>query len=173
MERAGIYTIPFVIVAIVLYGALKKVDLFSAFTDGAKEGIHSLIGIAPSLIGLVTAVTMLEASGFFDVLTKLCRPLCTAVGIPAEVLPLGLMRPVTGSGSFAMLNTILEKYGADSLIGRTASVMAGSTETTFYAVTVYYGSVGLKKTRCTIPAALTADMCGMLFAAWICRSNVQ
>ncbi len=169
MNQVGIYIIPFVIVLIVLYGAFKKVDLFAAFTDGAKEGIHALISIAPSLIGLVTAVTMLEASGFFDILTNCCRPVCAVLGIPPEVLPLGLMRPVTGSGSFAMLNAILEKFGADSLIGKTASVMAGSTETTFYAVTVYFGSVGLKNTRCTLPAALTADMLGIVFAAWCVR----
>lgn len=165
-SQIGIYIVPMVIVFTVVYGALKKVDLFGAFTDGAKEGIHSLISVAPSLIGLVIAVTMLEASGFFDVLTNLCQPLCKIIGIPAEVLPLGLMRPVTGSGSFALLNAILDKYGADSLIGKIASVMAGSTETTFYAITVYFGSVGLKKTRCTIPAALSADILGMLFAAW-------
>ncbi len=169
MNQIGIYVVPSVIVLTVLYGIIRKTDVFAAFTEGAKEGIFSLLSIAPSLIGLVTAVSMLEASGFFEVLTAFLQPVCTAVGIPAQVLPLGLMRPVTGSGSFAMLHSILERYGADSLIGQTASVMAGSTETTFYAITVYFGSVGLKNTRCTVPAALTADMLGMLFAAWCVR----
>ncbi len=163
------FIIPSVIVLTVIYGALKKVDLFEAFTDGAKEGIGSLISIAPSLIGLVTAVSMLEASGFFDVLTQLLQPVCTKAGIPAEVLPLGLMRPVTGSGSFALLDSIMRRYGADSVIGKTASVMAGSTETTFYAITVYFGSVGIKNTRYTIPAALTADILGMFFAVFSVR----
>ena len=91
------------------------------------------------------------------------------MGIPPEVVPLGLMRPVTGSGSFAMLNSIYEQYGADSMIGKAASIMAGSTETTFYAIAVYYGAAGIKKTRYTIPAALTADMAGMFLSAWIVR----
>ena len=163
------FIIPSVIVLTVIYGAFKKVDLFGAFTDGAKDGINSLISIAPSLIGLVTAVSMLEASGFFDVLTQLIQPVCTKIGIPAEVIPLGLMRPVTGSGSFALLDSIMRKYSPDSIIGKTASVMAGSTETTFYAITVYFGSVGIKNTRYTIPAALTADILGMFFAVFSVR----
>ena len=162
----SIYIIPSVIVLIFIYGVFKKVDLFGAFTDGAKDGIKTLVNIAPSLVGLVTAVSMLEASGFFDILTQALQPVCTKIGIPAEVVPLGLMRPVTGSGSFAMLDSVLEKYGADSVIGKTASVMAGSTETTFYAITVYFGSVGIKNTRYTIPAALTAEILGMFFAVY-------
>ena len=169
LSGISIYIIPSVIVLAVIYGMFKKVDLFGAFTEGAKEGMRSLISVAPSLIGLVIAVSMLEASGFFDLLTGFLQPVCTTIGIPAEVLPLGLMRPVTGSGSFAMLNSILEKYGADSIIGKTASVMAGSTETTFYAITVYFGSVGIKNTRFTIPAALTADIVGMFLAVYSVR----
>ena len=163
-DKIGIYAVPAVIVIVVLIGAFKKVELFGSFTEGAKEGVGSVMSIAPSLIGLIVAVTMLEASGFFDVITRLLGPACSTVGIPPEVLPLGLMRPVTGSGSFAMLSSILEKYGPDSIIGKTASVMAGSTETTFYAITVYYGAAGIKKTRHTVPAALCADMAGMLIA---------
>ena len=138
--------------------------MFDSFTDGAKEGLKTLTSIAPSLFGLIIAVSMLEASGFFDILTKLFTPVCEIVGFPPEVLPLGLMRPVTGSGSFAMLDSILRKYGADSIIGKIASVMAGSTETTFYAVTVYFGSIGIKKTGFTIPAALAADSISMIMA---------
>lgn len=166
MSNIGEYIVPTVIVFVVVFGACRKVDLFDRFTKGAKEGIESLVSIAPSLIGLVVAVSMLEASGFFDIISEYLAPVCSFVGIPPEVVPLGLMRPITGSGSFAILNNILEKYGADSVIGKTASIMAGSTETTFYAIAVYYGSCGVKKTRHTIPAALTADILGMIFAAW-------
>lgn len=169
MGQFGVYVIPVVIVFTVVYGAFKKVDLFDSFTQGAKEGMVSLVSVAPSLIGLIIAVTMLESSGFFELVTQFCQPLCDKIGVPAEVLPLGLMRPVTGSGSFALLNTILEKYGADSFVGKVASVMAGSTETTFYAITVYFGSVGIRKTRCTVPAALSADILGILFSAWSVR----
>lgn len=165
MDKIGIYVVPVVIVLIVVFGVIKKVNIFDSFTSGAKEGISSLISIAPSLIGLVLAVTMLDSSGFFDIITQALSPLCAKIGIPPEVVPLGLMRPVSGSGSFALLNSILEKYGADSIIGKTASVMAGSTETTFYAITVYFGSVGIRKTRHTIPSALTADLCGIIFAS--------
>lgn len=165
MDKIGIYVVPVVIVLIVVFGVIKKVNIFDSFTTGAKEGISSLISIAPSLIGLVLAVTMLDSSGFFDIITQALSPLCEKIGIPPEVVPLGLMRPVSGSGSFALLNSILEKYGADSIIGKTASVMAGSTETTFYAITVYFGSVGIRKTRHTIPSALTADLCGIIFAS--------
>ncbi len=168
-DNIGIYVIPLVIVSTVIFGAFKKIDLFGAFTEGAKEGIHSLISVAPSLIGLIVGVSMLEASGFFDIFTQLLKPLCNCIGIPSEVLPLGLMRPVTGSGSFAILNSIMQKYGADSIIGKTASVMAGSTETTFYAITVYFGSAGLKNTRCTVPSALLADILGMFFAVYSVR----
>ena len=165
MDKIGIYVVPVVIVLIVFFGVIKRVDIFDSFTSGAREGINSLINIAPSLIGLVLAVTMLDSSGFFEIITQALSPLCEKIGIPPEVVPLGLMRPVSGSGSFALLNSILEKYGADSIIGKIASVMAGSTETTFYAITVYFGSVGIKKTRHTIPAALTADLCGIIFAS--------
>ena len=163
------YTVPVIVVFIVLFGAARKVNVFEGFCEGVKEGAGSLISVAPSLMGLIVGVTMLSASGFFDILTDALSPACEAVGFPCEVLPLGLMRPVTGSGSFAVLSDIFDKYGADSVIGRTASVMAGSTETTFYAIAVYYGSVGLKKTRHTIPAALLADMTGMVSAVLCVR----
>lgn len=165
MNEIGIYVVPITIVLILIFGIAKKVNVFDCFTAGAKEGIGSLISIAPSLIALIVAVTMLDASGFFDIVTEFLAPLCTKIGIPAEIIPLALMRPVSGSGSFAILNSIFEKYGADSITGRIASIMAGSTETTFYAITVYFGSVGIKKTRHTIPSALLADLSGIIFAS--------
>ncbi len=170
MDKIGIYAVPFVIMFIVVFGAVKKVDLFESFRQGAKDGIGSLISVAPSLIGLVLAVNMLDASGFFDIICSLLSPVCSAVGIPQEVLPLGLIRPVSGSGSYAVLSSILEKYGPDSLIGKTASVMAGSTETTFYAIAVYYGAAGIRKTRYTVPAAIAADLCGIITAVITVRS---
>ena len=163
MDKIGIYAVPFVIVFIVVFGAVKRVDLFECFREGAKDGITSLISVAPSLIGLVIAVNMLSASGFFDIMCSLLSPVCNAVGIPPEILPLGLIRPVSGSGS------ILETYGPDSVIGRIASVMAGSTETTFYAIAVYYGAAGIKKSGYTVPAALIADFSSMLISVLTVR----
>lgn len=165
MSEFGIYIVPVTIVLILIFGFFKKVNVFDCFTSGVKEGISSLISIAPSLVALIMAVTMLDASGFFEIISEFLSPLCSKIGIPPEVIPLGLMRPVSGSGSFAILNSILEKFGADSIIGRTASIMAGSTETTFYAIAVYYGSVGIKKTRHTVPSALIADFSGIIFAS--------
>lgn len=169
MDKIGIYAVPFVISAIVLAGAVKRIDIFESFKKGAKEGISSLISVAPSLIGLVIGVNMLSASGFFELTADAISPFCHAAGIPPEVLPLGLIRPVSGSGATAILSSILKNNGPDSLIGKTASVMAGSTETTFYAIAVYYGAAGIKKTRHTVPAALTADFCGIITACAVTR----
>ena len=169
MEKLGAVVIPVVIGLIVTLGVIRRVPVFDCFREGVKEGFRSLMSIAPSLFGLVVAVTMLEASGFFSLLSEWLTPLCRGAGFPAQVLPLGLMRPVTGSGSYAMLQSILQTYGADSFIGKAASVMAGSTETTFYAITVYYGAAGIKQTRHTLPAALFADLTGMLLACWTAR----
>lgn len=167
MDKIGIYAVPVIISAILIYGAFKRTELFACFCEGAKEGVTSLLSIAPTLLGLVLAVTMLSASGFFELMTAVLAPICHLMGIQTEVLPLGLIRPVSGSGSFALLSSMLEEYGPDSRIGMIASVMAGSTETTFYAVAVYYGAAGIRKTGCTLPAALLADFCSMLIAVWL------
>ncbi len=166
MDNIGTYAVLVILLSVIAAGLIRRVEVFDCFKEGAKEGALSLLSAAPSLFGLVIAVTMLDASGFFDILTGFVEPVCSVIGFPAQTVPLALTRPVTGSGSFAVLNGILEQYHPDSAIGRAASVMAGSTETTFYAIAVYYGSVGIKKTRYTLPVALTADMVGMLAAAW-------
>ena len=152
------YIIPSVIILILLFGIVRKVPVFDTFLEGAKEGLHSSVSILPSLVGLLMAVTMLKASGILDLFTQWIAPAASFLGFPPEVLPLALLRPISGSGSTALLTQIFDEYGPDSLIGWTASVMAGSTETTFYAIAVYYGSVGIKKLRCTIPAVLLADL---------------
>lgn len=161
MEQFGGYIIPVVIAVIVLFGFIKKVPCFDCFLEGAKQGLISTYKIAPSLIGLIVAVTMLKASGALDMLIHFIEPAATLLGFPAEIMPLALLRPVSGSGSTAILNTILKDYGPDSFIGRCASVMAGSTETTFYAIAVYYGSVGIKKSA--IPCR---RRCAPILRAW-------
>ena len=153
----GSYLIPILIALILLFGFLRKVPLFDTFLEGAKEGMKSTVSIAPALIGLITAVTMLKASGALDLFTAAIRPAAAFLGFPPEVMPLTLLRPVSGSGSIAILDQIFATCGPDSFAGRVASVMMGSTETTFYAIAVYFGAVGIKKTRQTIPAAITAD----------------
>ncbi|MFQ9950902.1 MAG: spore maturation protein [Clostridium sp.] len=157
MEVFGSYLIPILIALILLFGFLRKVPLFDTFLEGAKEGMKSTVSIAPALIGLITVVTMLKASGALDLFTAAIRPAAAFLGFPPEVMPLTLLRPVSGSGSIAILDQIFATCGPDSFAGRVASVMMGSTETTFYAIAVYFGAVGIKKTRHTIPAAITAD----------------
>lgn len=169
MDKFGIYLIPAVILCILLFGIFHRVPVFDAFLEGAKEGLQTSISILPTLVGLVMAVSMFSASGALDLLSSFLTPAAAFAGIPVQALPLALIRPVSGSGATAMLAHILKSCGPDSFAGRTAAVMCGSTETTFYAVAVYYGSVGVKKTRYTIPAALAADVCVSLLSALTVR----
>ena len=169
MADFGAYAVPAVIAAIVLFGFLRKVPVFDTFVAGAKEGLRTSVSILPTLIGLIMAVSMLSASGALDLLSSLLAPASQFLGLPPQVMPLALIKPFSGSGSTAVLTQIYKDCGPDSLAGRVASVMAGSTETTFYAVAVYYGSVGIKKTRHTIPAALLGDVTACILSALTVR----
>ncbi len=161
--------VPFIICTTALIGILKNCDVFSVFTEGAKDGLKVTIGILPSLIGLLVAVYMLRASGFIDALASLLTPVFRFIGIPTETALLVLLRPFTGSGALAIGSEIISEYGADSLVGRTAAVMLGSTETTFYVISIYFGSLGVKKLRHTVPAALAADITGFIAASLIVK----
>jgi len=149
--------VPVAVASVLLFGLIRRVPVFSEFVAGAKEGAKNSVEILPSLIGLITAVTMLRASGAMELLERGIGAVTTQLGIPQEVLPMALLRPISGSGSIALLENLLKTYGPDSLPGRIASVMAASTETTFYTIAVYFGAVRVKKTRYALPAALTAD----------------
>ena len=159
------WAVPAFIVLILLSGIIKKVPFFEEFTAGAGEGLRSCISVIPSLVALLTAVSMLRASGALDFMTELIAPWAQQIGLPPEILPLALMRPVSGSGSLAVLEGIYSTYGTDSLAGLVASVLQSSTETTFYTIAVYYGSVHIKRTRHTLAAALTGDVCSVIFSA--------
>ena len=162
--------IPAAIMALAaLYGVLRGVDVFAAMADGAREGLRVVVSIFPPLVGLLTAVYMLRASGALDALTQLLSPLLGSLGIPAETAPLMFLRPISGSGALAVGSELIELYGADSLVGRTAAVMLGSTETTFYVIAVYFGAAGIKRTRYAVPAALCADLTGFLVSALTVR----
>ncbi|MBQ9742449.1 MAG: spore maturation protein [Ruminococcus sp.] len=161
--------IPLVAVGFVVFGLVKKVGVFDAFLTGAKEGLHTAYTIAPTLVGLITAVTMLRESGAIEMLTEAITPLAQRLGFPAEIVPVALLRPVSGGGSTALLVDILERFGPDSFQGRIVSVMAGSTETTFYAIAVYYGAVGVKKTRHTLMSGLAADFTAVVFSVLTVR----
>lgn len=158
MEKITSFILPAVTAGIIIFGFAKGIKVFDSFAAGVKKGLSSAIGLLPPLMGLVLGVTMLRQSGALEVITNMLRPLAQISGIPVDVLPLAVLSPVSGSGSLTMFEQILKNFGPDSFEGRVASIIMGSTETTFYAVTVYYGSVGIKKTGITVPAALLADM---------------
>jgi len=161
--------VPIVIILTATVALHKKQDVFGALTAGAKDGLSVIVKILPSLVVLVTAVHILRASGLTDAIAHAIAPALNFIGIPPETTALVLIRPFSGSGALAVGSEIIQQYGADSLIGRTAAVMLGSTETTFYTIAVYFGAVGVRKTRYAIPAALIADLVGFLAASLTVR----
>lgn len=156
------YIIPAVTVFILLYGAAKRVDVFGEFCAGAGEGFKTCADILPALVLLLVCIGMFRASGAVELLTNALKPICEAVGFPAEVMPLVILRPFSGSGAMAVYSEIAQTAGADTFAERVAAALIGSSETTFYTAAVYFGAVKAKKTRYAIPAALTADC-----TAWI------
>lgn len=154
--------IPAMMLIIVTYGWAKGVSIFDTFVEGAKEGLMVAFRIIPTLIALLVAVTMFKNSGALDLLTFGLSPIGRLFQIPTEVLPMALLRPISGSGALALLEEILKQFGPDGFIGRCASVMMGSTETTFYTIAVYFGAIGIRKTGYTVYAALFADFCSFL-----------
>lgn len=164
MEQIGAAALPVIIGLILAFGFFRGVDVFDAFLAGAKEGIRTSFGIMPTLIGLIVAVNMVRASGLLDMICEAASPLAQWAGVAPELLPLALLRPISGSGASAYTLSLLETFGPDSPTGKIASVLASSTETTFYAVTVYFGAVQCKKLRYTIPAALLGDMTAVVLS---------
>lgn len=165
--------VPVIIASVAVFALHKKIDVFEALTTGALDGLKVIYKILPALVALLTGVYMLRASGALDALVLLCKPLFNIVGIPPETASLFFIRPISGSGALAVGSEIINQYGPDSLIGRTAAVMLGSTETTFYIIAVYFGAVGIKKTRYAIPAALCADFTGFFVASLAVRLMFQ
>ena len=160
---------PLMLAGIALYGMARRVDVYDAVICGAGDGLRVLYRIAPPLIALLTAVGMLRASGFLELCAQWLSPVLNVLGIPPETAPLLLVRPISGSAALGVGADIIATYGPDSLIGRTAAVMMGSTETTFYTIAVYFGAAKIKKTRYAIPAALCADLVGFCAAALAVR----
>ncbi|HCA05074.1 MAG TPA: spore maturation protein [Ruminococcaceae bacterium] len=152
------FVMPAFAAVIICFGLARRVAVFDCFAKGAKEGALVLFEIAPTIIGLVFAVNLLRSSGAADALARLAQPLTSLLGFPEEVVPMAMLRPVSGSGSTALLMGVFEQCGPDSFPGRVASVIAGSSETTFYAVAMYFGSVGVKNIRHTLLAAVAADL---------------
>ena len=163
------YMVPGIILIATLATLYKKENAYDILLNGTAEGLRLLVSILPALILLLTAVHMLKASGAVEILSNLLSPLFSRLGIPPETAMLVLIRPISGSAALAVGADLMAQYGVDSLIGRTAAVMLGSTETTFYTISVYFGAAGVSKTRYTIPAALFADAVGFFMASFTVR----
>ena len=154
--------VPFTILLIIVYGLIEKQSVFDVFLEGAKEGLQIVINIFPTLLGLFLSINVLRASGIIDAITTFGMPILNLLKMPSEILPLALLRPISGSASMAVATDIMTKYGVDSLIGLMSSTIMGSTETTLYTIALYTSAVKTKKTRFVLIAALLADFIGML-----------
>jgi spore maturation protein B len=151
------------------WGFFKKVRVYEVFVEGAKDGFHTAIRIIPYLVAMLFAIGIFRASGAMDVLISIIAPLTNLIGMPPDALPMALMRPLSGSGSLGIMTELMKVHGPDSFIGVLASTLYGSSETTFYILAVYFGSVNIKNTRHAVPVGLLADLAGMLAAVFICR----
>ncbi len=163
------FVLPLILVGFPLYGLYKKVPVYESFVEGAKEGFEVAVRIIPYLVAILFAIGMFRASGAMDFLTDALRPVLALIGFPAEVLPMAIVRPLTGSGSAGIVVDMINTFGEDSLFVKMAATMFGSTETTFYVIAVYFGAVNIKKTRHAVPAGLIADFAAMLVAVWVVR----
>jgi len=167
VDQISLFAIPLIILLIPLYGIIKKIKVYEAFTDGAKEGFNTAVRVIPFLTAMLVSIGIFRASGAMDHFAAFCAPVTNLIGMPAEVLPMAIMRPLSGGGASGIMNTLFKDFGPDSLIGRMASVMNGSTDTTFYVLAVYFGSVGIKNVRHALPAGLIADLAGLLTAVFV------
>ncbi len=158
------FLLPCLIAGILLVGLFKGVPVFDLFLKGAGEGLSLVKLILPALVALITCVGMFNASGGLDLIANGLAPLVEAFGLPRDVVPLALLRPISGSGSLVIFEKILAEHGPDSFVGRVASVLFGSTETTFYTIALYFSAASIKKTGPTLPSALTADLVGFLLS---------
>ena len=169
IKTISVWAIPIFLLAIPVYGALKGVKVYESFVEGAKGGFKMAIRIIPYLVAILVAVGMLRGAGAIDMLSEWLDPVLRRVGFPAEILPLGIMRPLSGSGSLGIVTELINVHGPDSFIGRLAASAYGSTETTFYVLAVYFGSVGIKKARHAVIAGLAADVVALVAAVFVCR----
>ena len=168
LDALSLWAIPFLLVAIPLVGLIRGVKVYDVFIEGAREGFDVAVKIIPFLVGILAAIGMFRGSGAMDLLTAALRPIVTATGFPAELVPLAILRSLTGSGSLAFTTDVVKTAGPDSLLARTAATMYGSSETTFYVLAVYFGAVGIRKTRHAIPAALVGDIVAAAAAVAVC-----
>jgi spore maturation protein B len=164
ISMISLWLIPILIGTILIYGTIKRVATYESFVEGGKDGIKIAFSIIPYLVGMLVAITVFRASGALDFLMKWIGPFVKAIGIPAEIIPLTIIRPISGTAALGMTSDLIATYGPDSFIGRLASVLQGSTDTTFYVLTVYFGAVGIKKMGDALKVGLLADLVGIIVA---------
>jgi spore maturation protein B len=168
IQLVSTWTIPVLIAFIPLYASFRKVPVYESFVDGAKDGFGTAISIIPHLVGMMTAISMFRASGAMDALIGWIKPFMESIGIPGDVLPLALLRPITGAGSLAFVTDLIKEQGPDSFAARIASTIQGSTDTTLYVLTVYFGAVGIRQARYALKVGLLSDLVGFFAAVAAC-----
>jgi len=168
VQAISLWAIPVLLVGIPLIGLIRKVKVYETFIEGAKEGFDVAIKIIPYLVAILVAIGMFRGSGAMDMLTEALRPVLAAVGFPPELFPLAILRSLTGSGSLAIVTDLVTTHGPDSMLSRMATTMYGSSETTFYVLAVYFGAIGVKRTRHAVPAALIADAVAVIASIAVC-----
>jgi len=169
LNTISLLAIPFMLAFFPLYAALRGVKVYEQFVEGAKEGFQVAVTIIPFLVAILVAVGMFRGAGGIDLITQVLRPVLDLIHFPTELLPMCLMRPLSGSGTLGMFTELVKEFGPDSLIARTAGTIFGSTETTFYVIAVYFGAVNIRRTRHAVPAGLIADAVGIVASVIICR----
>ena len=162
MNKISNLIIPIMVLSVVIYGIYKKINIYDVFIDGAKESFEMIFTIFPYLLGMMLAINLFLHSNFLEIISNFISPVLDLIGIPFDIVPMAIMRPISGSSSLAILNNIYTDFGPDSFIGRLASTIQGSTDTTFYVLTLYFGSVGIKKIRYSLIAGLFADLIGII-----------
>ncbi len=167
IETLSILAIPAIILFVVLYGAARRVKIYEVFVEGAREGFNVGVRIIPYLVAMLVAIGIFRASGAMEILSSLLSPFTRLIGMPAEALPMALIRPLSGSGALGVVSETIKANGPDSLIGRMVSVMMGSSETTFYVLAVYFGAVSITRTRQAVPAGIVADIVAVLMSVWL------
>jgi spore maturation protein B len=170
VNALSILAIPFLLSFFPIYAAARGIKVYDEFVEGAKEAFNVIMRIIPFLVTMLVAIGMFKGAGGIDLLTKMLSPILTPLHFPTDLLPLALMRPLSGSGTLALLTDIVHRLGPDNIVSLTAATIYGSTETTFYVAAVYFGAVGIKQTRHAIPAGLLADLTGVIASVIICRA---
>lgn len=169
VDVLAVFVLPTIIVGFPLYGLIRKVAVYEEFVVGAKDGFQVAVNIIPYLVAILVAVAMFRASGAMEYFIEALRPILTPLGVPPEVLPMAITRPLTGSGSAGIMLDLINRYGQDSMIVKMAATMFGSSETTFYVIAVYFGAVSIRKTRHAVPVGIIADMAGVFLAVYTVR----